>query len=303
MGVPTLGNFSMFGSGDNTTIAGAIVEGGANAGTVAAATDFNTLKGLADITKFDANFSEGASTLTQITKTIQFRGYPATITAIPCYVYEYINTTSTTFSFGPYPLCPGPGVFDIQIGPGAEGVTFCIEELSQGTIDAFNAQGLILTPGASTCDTASPRPTTLVNCGTTYTSGLFEQSFSNYFRIPLGTITGTSFYILDVAAAVGAGSTGAIRFVITYNDLTVQDTGWVSRDSSANSVYLNGLNNLLTSLGYPTVASITVISSPITGSFNKNLSLIQDAFVEVFIYRPRGSTGNPFTFEIDCLPS
>ncbi len=302
MGVPTLGNFSMFGSGDNTTIAGAIVEGGANAGTVAAATDFNTLKGLADITKFDANFSEGASTLTQITKTIQFRGYPATIIATPCYVYEYINTTSITFSFGPYPLCPGPGVFDIQIGPGAEGVTFCIEELPQGTIDAFNAQGLTLTAGASTCDTASPRPTTVVNCGTTYTSGLFEQSFSKYFRIPLGTATGTSSYILDVASAVGAGSTGAIRFVITYNNLTVRDTGWVSRDPNANSVYLNGLNNLLTSLGYQTVASITVISSPITGSINKNLSSIQEAFIEVFIYTPRGSTGNPFSFEISCVP-
>jgi len=303
MGVPIIGNFSMFGSGDNTTIAGAIVEGGANAGTVAAATDFNTLKGLADITKFDANYSEGASNLTQITKTIQFRGYPTTIITTPCYVYEYINTTSNTFSFGPYPLCPGPGDFNIQIGPFAEGVTFCIEELSQGTIDAFNAQGLILTPGASVCDTASPRPATVVNCGTTYTSALFEQSFSKYFRIPLGTVTGTSYYILDVVSAVGAGSTGAIKFVITYNDLTVEDTGWVSRDLSANSVYLNGLNNLLTSLGYPTVTSITSISQPISGSFNKNISSIQNVFVEVFIYTPRGSTGNPFSFEISCLPS
>ena len=65
-----------------------------------------------------------------------------------CNVYEYINTTqNTTFSFGPYPLCPGPGDFDIQIVPGAEGVTSCIEQLSQATIDAFNAQGLVLTGG------------------------------------------------------------------------------------------------------------------------------------------------------------
>jgi hypothetical protein len=74
-------------------------------------------------------------------------------------VYEYINTTqNTTFSFGPYPLCPGPGDFDIQIAPGAEGVTFCIERLSQGTIDAFNAQGLTLTEGV--CFTPpTPTPT------------------------------------------------------------------------------------------------------------------------------------------------
>jgi hypothetical protein len=73
-------------------------------------------------------------------------------------VYEYINTTeNTTFSFGPYPLCPGPGDFDIQIAPEVEGVTFCIEQLSQGTIDAFNAQGLTLSEGV--CSTPTPTPT------------------------------------------------------------------------------------------------------------------------------------------------
>jgi hypothetical protein len=72
---------------------------------------------------------------------------------INCYVYEYINTTeSTTFSFGPYPLCPGPGVFDIQIAPSAEGVTFCIEQLSEEQVIAFNAAGLTLTEGASICN-------------------------------------------------------------------------------------------------------------------------------------------------------
>ena len=218
-----------------------------------------------------------------------------------CNVYEYINTTqNTTFTFGPYALCPGPGDFDIQIAPGAEGVTFCIEQLSQGTIDAFNAQGLTLSEGE--CYTP-PIPTTVVNCGTTYTSALFEQEFRELFRVPLGTGTGTSSYVLDVAPAIGAGTTGAIRFVVTYNDVTVQDTGWVSRDSNANSVYLTGLNNLLTALGYPTVASITVITSPsgITGSFSKNVSSVQNAFVEVFIYTPSGSTGNPFALRINCV--
>lgn len=72
---------------------------------------------------------------------------------INCYVYEYINTTeSTTFSFGPYPLCPGPGVFDIQIAPSAEGVTFCIEQLSAEEVSAFNAMGLTLTEGTSICN-------------------------------------------------------------------------------------------------------------------------------------------------------
>jgi len=72
---------------------------------------------------------------------------------INCYLYEYINTTeSTTFSFGPYPLCPGPGVFDIEIAPSAEGVTSCIEQLSAEEVSAFNAMGLTLTEGTSICN-------------------------------------------------------------------------------------------------------------------------------------------------------
>jgi hypothetical protein len=87
MAVPTSGNFSMFGSNDNTTISGAIVEGGANPTTVANTNNFNDLILLSDINRFDPNFSEGATQLAQITKTSQFRGYPIPTTT---------TTTSTT---------------------------------------------------------------------------------------------------------------------------------------------------------------------------------------------------------------
>lgn len=77
MAVPTTGQFLMFGHTDNTTIAGAIIEGGANSTTIQNTTDFNTLITLSDINLFDPNFSEGATTLSQITKSSQYRGYPS----------------------------------------------------------------------------------------------------------------------------------------------------------------------------------------------------------------------------------
>jgi hypothetical protein len=79
MAVPTTGSFLMFGTGSNTTIAGAIIEGGASSETVASTLNFNALKALANINKFDAEFKEDATTLEQIVKSTQFRGYPISL--------------------------------------------------------------------------------------------------------------------------------------------------------------------------------------------------------------------------------
>lgn len=75
MAVPVGGTFLMFGA-TGTAIAGAIVEGGADFNTVDAVDNFNALKGLANITKFDPLYSDGAVTLGDIVETVQFRGYP-----------------------------------------------------------------------------------------------------------------------------------------------------------------------------------------------------------------------------------
>jgi hypothetical protein len=75
MAVPVGGTFSMFPT-TGTTIAMAIVEGGANFNTVDAINNFNDLKELANIDKFDPLYSKGAETLGDITETVQFRGYP-----------------------------------------------------------------------------------------------------------------------------------------------------------------------------------------------------------------------------------
>lgn len=216
-----------------------------------------------------------------------------------CYVYEYINNSVNTISLNGT-LCES-GSYSINVIPSAEGATFCLQQLSQSTIDAYSALGLVLTPAASVCNPGSSEPFAVSKtCGVTFTSTLWEP-FIYWYKVPLGTGTGTSSYIFDVAAASGAGTTGANRFVLTYNNTTVEDTGWVSRDPNANSVYLTGLNNVLTNKGLPTVGSITVITSAITGSFNKNLSLVQDVFVTVYTYTPNSSRGNPYAFRVDCL--
>ena len=110
MGVPTSGNFNMFGSGDNTTIQGAIEEGG---GTTTGITDFNGLISVSDINKFDPAFSEGATSLGDITKTTQFRGYPiATATPTPTPTPTLTPTPTPTATPTPTPT-PTPAGIEI----------------------------------------------------------------------------------------------------------------------------------------------------------------------------------------------
>ena len=94
MPVPVTGNFLMFDHTDNETIAGAIVEGGANSTTVANTNNFNDLILLSDINKFDPLYSEGAIQLSGITKSNQYRGYPISSTSTT--TVEPTTTTSTT---------------------------------------------------------------------------------------------------------------------------------------------------------------------------------------------------------------
>jgi hypothetical protein len=76
MAVSVGGSFSIFGANNATTVAGAIVEGGADFNTVNSVNNFNDLKGLANINKFDPLYSDGATQLSDVIETIQFRGYP-----------------------------------------------------------------------------------------------------------------------------------------------------------------------------------------------------------------------------------
>ena len=79
MGVPTSGSFSMFGNSDNTTIQGAITEGG---GSVASTDNLNALIAASNVSLFNTTYSGDLSgSLSNVTNAIQYRGYPATSTA------------------------------------------------------------------------------------------------------------------------------------------------------------------------------------------------------------------------------
>jgi len=79
MGVPTSGSFSMFGNSDNTTIQGAITQGG---GSVASTDNLNALIAASNVSLFDTTYSGDLSgSLSNVTNANQYRGYPATSTA------------------------------------------------------------------------------------------------------------------------------------------------------------------------------------------------------------------------------
>jgi hypothetical protein len=232
-----------------------------------------------------------------------------------CNVYEYINTTqNTTFSFGPYPLCPGPGDFDIQIAPGAEGVTFCIEQLSQGTIDAFNAQGLTLTAGecfTQPTPTSTPAPTPTptatrtnnIPCGTpsSYSGG---AAYPTTQSVGLGTPTG------NVLLQYSAESVPD-RFIVLWNNNVAIDTGYVgdpeyniggvdrtefnnSLSGRTDPITLNTYPDFVTypTDGYPPIVGLGTGSA----SFNKNLA--NPTSVTVNVYGP--ITGTRWTYRLNC---
>jgi hypothetical protein len=70
---------------------------------------------------------------------------------IDCYVYEYINNSDPGITINVNgTLCAG-GAYSQSVAPDGEGATFCIRELSQSTIDAYAAQGMILTRAIDSC--------------------------------------------------------------------------------------------------------------------------------------------------------
>ena len=90
MGVPTSGNFSMFGAtdgSDTTTIQGAIDQG--SNGSVDGDTQFSQLIAASDVDLFDPDYAGATITnLNQITKSDQYRGYPLSGTPFS-FTYEF----------------------------------------------------------------------------------------------------------------------------------------------------------------------------------------------------------------------
>ena len=92
MGVPTSGSFSMFGNSDNTTIQGAITEGG---GSVASTDNLNDLIAASNVSLFDTTYSGDLSgSLSNVTNANQYRGYPTLLTA---FAFTYTFPAGQTY--------------------------------------------------------------------------------------------------------------------------------------------------------------------------------------------------------------
>ena len=95
MGVPTSGSFSMFGNSDNTTIQGAITEGG---GSVASVDNLNDLIAASNVSLFNTTFSGDLSgSLSNVTNANQYRGYPAAV-ASTAFAFTYTFPAGQTYN-------------------------------------------------------------------------------------------------------------------------------------------------------------------------------------------------------------
>ena len=263
MAVPTTGSFLMFGTGSNTTIAGAIIEGGASSETVASTLDFNALKALANINKFDAEFKEGATTLEQIVKSIQFRGYPIislcdfnglTIVCNPTSSAEKILTietqnNSTTF--------PGTGAQnDVYFGK-FEPWVLKQDTYPFGLLATSSIRTIIGTDGLNTSLDWPTSPSTLY-INVTASFFLNNIQYGNVYKALLDTniIFGTNYSVGDInwdnyqeAKVVWEINDGSTPTTTT----TTTTTTTIAPVSGNKELILNVYNNTTESIDYISV--------------------------------------------------
>lgn len=101
MPVPTSGNFDMFGIATNTTIQGAIKQGieyfNGSTTAIDAATNFNTLISLSNVSFFDPAFAGSINNLSQVTQSIQYRNYPV-LPSVPATIsWQLIESENGVF--------------------------------------------------------------------------------------------------------------------------------------------------------------------------------------------------------------
>jgi hypothetical protein len=316
MPVPTVGNFSMFG-GSNTTIQGAIVEGGGSAGAL---TNFNSLISFSNINLFDPLYAGDVVQLNEITRSNQYRNYPKFFTTANIY-----TNLGTGFSSGTVACSSSGNLTNVYLSEG--GVQSLNEAYLNGkrlwantslttpynggnlwfktsananSGDSFQVgtDGFIQAWGAACTVPSSPS----VSCGSpaNYSGGV---SYPSENSINVGSSTGTVSLSYDPQSVPD-------RYIVIWNSVTVIDTGYRGAAKfnfgGANRSWFNG--QLLGKLdpvllvtypnfiefpddGYPLVSS----SFP-TFTFNKNLS--SPTFALVRVYAP--ASGTQWGFTLSC---
>lgn len=317
MPVPTSGNFSMFGTA-NTTIQGAINEGGGSAGAI---NNFNGLINASNVELFDPQFSGGLLGLTDVSESVQYRGYPKFFTAVT------IGTNSGSGFSSASNACSSTGsIATVYISNGNNQSLYqayingkrlwansaLTTPFNGGNLwykttgganngDSFQVgtDGFIQQWGGSCAITSNPGVS--CNLQTSYTGG---QNYPTEIVVSLGSSTGTVNLTINPIAIPD-------RFIIIWNNTRVIDTGYrstvASKYASPSGISRSEFNSELTGLvdpvlgttypdfvnfldGYPNVSSITSFS------FNKNLA--SPTFAIVRVYGPL--IGTEWTLTLSC---
>jgi hypothetical protein len=317
MPVPTTGNFNIFGTA-NTTIQGAIVEGGASGASTQ--TDFNSLINLASISKFDPLYSGDVVELNNITQSIQFRNYPKNFTAV-----NIGTNLGSGFSSSSAACSSGGSIATVYLSDG--GIQSLYEAFINGKIlwantslttpfdggnlwfktttgindgDSFQigTDGFIQSWGGTCAVINNPA----ISCGvsTSYKGG---QSYPSESAINLGSATGITWLNISPRDVPD-------RFIVLWDNVRVIDTGYVGSQyynfgGLGRTWFKNQLAGKLDPTllvtypnftefpddGYPLVTSVNFYYS-----FNKSNSNPTSALVRV--YAP--GQGTVWSFNLGC---
>lgn len=316
MPVPTSGNFSMFGT-SNTTIQGAIVEGGASGAS--SATDFNTMKALADPNKFNETYAGEIIYYNQVTSSIQFRGYPQTSKALS------IGTNLGSGFANSSTACTSAGnIGTVYVSDGGIQSLYSAyingkklwsnstltttyngnnlwfktsDAANEGDVFQVGTDGFISSWGGS-CVIATT-PTISCNNSTSYEG---QQTYPTEYSVSLGSTTGGVSFTIEPQSVPD-------RFIVNWNGANRIDTGYrgdtrfnfggVQRGDFTAS--LAGKTDPILSVTYPNTTNFPqdgypLVSAPTSFSFTKTSS--SPTYATVKVYAP--AAGTRWSFNLGC---
>jgi len=257
MGVPTSGSFSMFGNSDNTTIQGAITEGG---GSVASVDNLNDLIAASNVSLFDTSFSGDLSgSLSNVTNANQYRGYPASV-ASTAFAFTYTFPAGQTYN-------ARVNLDDSTFIGGTYNATWTWGDGATTSINQSGGFGVNIT--RTIADNSGGGSTS------TYNGNLVAASTTSFNSFDIDPGFSGNFNITDITAW-GNIKWSALKFkgASTSLNISASDTPDLSRCTSFNQCF-DGLTNFNDSniVGWD-VSNVTTFNFMFRGStaFNQNLN-------------------------------
>tara|TARA_A100000164_G_scaffold333095_1_gene323431 strand:- start:2474 stop:4006 length:1533 start_codon:yes stop_codon:yes gene_type:complete len=253
MGVPTSGSFSMFGNSDNTTIQGAITEGG---GSVASTDNLNDLIAASNVSLFDTTYSGDLSgSLSNVTNANQYRGYPTA-------------TTSTAFAFT-YTF-PAGSTYAARISiDGTRSEYDAVFDFGSGTTKAINSSNSFTVFTATIADNSGGGSTSTYNGNVVAAT---TEAFPEFTIDP--NVNSSNFNISDISAW-GNIKWRKLKFkgADTNLNISASDTPDLSRCTSLESCFSGVTNFNDSNVTSWDVSNVQLFTSMFFGAsaFNQNI--------------------------------